>query len=152
MRKFLAGLLAAVFCCSLLSGCGPSDFQLAMYDAEDKVLIAADSYYYKKHIKNVTGTRYEASFTEFTGADTVWDSNNDPADGAFTIEGSVSVTEGGFRLVLVSSTDAEVFFDSADGKEDFSITKDLSSGRWRVKMLAKEASGSIDILLPGTPS
>ncbi|MBQ4051797.1 MAG: hypothetical protein IJD13_09205 [Oscillospiraceae bacterium] len=152
MKKFLAGLLTAVFCCGLLSGCGPSDFQLAMYDAEDKVLMAADSYFYKKHIKHVTDTRYEADFTDFTGADTIWDSNNDPADGEFTIEGSVQVTEGGFRLVLVSSSGAEVFFDAADGKEDFSITKDLSSGRWRVKMLAKEASGSIDILLPGTPS
>ena len=77
---------------------------------------------------------------------------NDPADGEFTVEGTASVTEGGFRLVLVSSTSAEVFFDSADGKEDFSLTKDLSAGRWRIKMLAKEASGSIDILLPGTPS
>ena len=152
MKKFFAVMLTAVFCCSLLSGCGPSDFQLAMYDAEDKVLIAADSYYYKKHVKDVTDNRYTASFTGFTGADTVWDSMNDPADGEFTVEGTASVTEGGFRLVLVSSTSAEVFFDSADGKEDFSLTKDLSAGRWRIKMLAKEASGSIDILLPGTPS
>ena len=152
MKKFLAAFLTAIFCCGLLSGCGPSDFQLAMYDAENKVLMAADSYYYGKNKKNVTGDRYEASFTEFTGADTLWDSLNDPAEGEFTIEGTASVTEGGFRLILVSSSGVEVFFDAADGGESFSITKDLSAGRWRVKMLAKESSGSIDITLPGTPS
>ena len=152
MRKYIALMLAAIFCCGILSGCGPSDFQLSMFDSEDKVLMAADSYYYGKHKKTVTDTRYEAAFTEFTGADTIWDSMNDPADGKFTIEGTAKIEEGGFKLILVSSSGAEVFFDAEDGEESFSITKDLSAGRWRVKMLAKEASGSIDIILPGTPS
>ena len=152
MRKLFALMLMVIFTCGILSGCGPSDFQLSMYDAEDKVLMAADSYFYGKNKKTVTDDRYEASFTEFTGADTLWDSLNDPADGEFTISGTVSVTEGGFRLILVSEGGVEIFFDAADGSDSFSITRDLSAGRWRIKMLAKEASGSIDITLPGTPS
>lgn len=158
MKKIFAVMLAAVISCSILSGCGPSDFQLSMYDSEDKVLMAADSYFYGKNKKTVTdgqpgnAFRYEAEFTEFTGADTVWDSLNDPAEGEFTVEGSVQITGGDFKLILVSSAGVEVFFDAAAGEENFSVTKDLSTGRWRVKMLAKEASGSIGIALPGEPS
>ena len=152
MRKLLALMLMVIFTCSVLSGCGPSDFQLSMYDAEDKVLMAADSYFYSKSVKKVDGDRYQADFTAFTGTDTLWDSLNDPAEGEVTIEGTASIDEGGFRLILVSDSGVEVFFDAEDGTEEFSLTKDLSAGRWRIKMLAKEASGNIDIILPGTPS
>lgn len=152
MKKFFALMLSVLLCCGILSGCGPSDFQLSMYDGEDKVLMAADSYFYSKSIKKTDGDRYQADFTAFTGADTIWDSLSSPAEGECTISGTAKITEGGFRLILVSDSGVEFFFDAEEGGEEFSLTKDLSAGRWRVKMLAKEASGSIDILLPGEPS
>lgn len=148
-QKLAAGLLVLGL---ILSGCSPSKFQLAMYDAEDKVLMAADSFLYKKGSKTVLGNHYTASFDSFTGADTLWDSLDEAAAGQVTIQGSADITDGAFKLVLISESGVTVFYEASEGETDFSYTADLSVGRWRVKMVGREAAGSFEIQLPGKPS
>lgn len=148
-KKLAAGLAALTL---LLTGCSPSEFQLSMYDAEDKVLMAADSYLYKKSSKTVSGNHYAASFGSFTGADTLWDSLDEAAPGEVTLLGSADITAGAFKLVLVSESGVTVFYDASEGETEFSHTADLSAGRWRVKMVGREAAGSFEIQLPGKPS
>ena len=153
-RKYLKALLftAAFALCAVLAGCGPSEFQLSMFDAEPQVLMAADSYWYGDNNKTITDDRYTAGFGKFTGADTLWDSLDEPADGTVTLSGCADIRSGEFKLVLISESDVTVFYDASAGETAFSWTGDLSNGRWRVKMVGREAEGTLDIQLPGQPS
>lgn len=133
----------------LLGGCGRAkEMQLAMYDGGDEVLMAADSFSYKNHLVTRTvgsdDAVYSGSFDLFTGAETLWDSLKIPFSGELTLSGSAEIKSGRFKLVLVSEDDAETFYDAEDGGE-FSLTADLSSGRWRIKAVGREAEGSFTI-------
>ena len=153
-RKYLRALLftAAIALCAALAGCGPSEFQRSMFDAEAPVLMAADSYWYRDNSKTILDNRYSAAFREFTGADTLWGSLDEPAVGNVTLSGSADIDSGDFKLVLISESDVTVFYDASAGESDFSWTGDLSKGRWRVKMVGRGAEGTLDIQLPGQPS
>ncbi len=133
----------------LLSSCGRHrELQLAMFDGEDKVLMAADSFSYKNHKvateSDSDSAVYNGSFGLFTGAETLWDSLKIPVPGEVTLSGSAKIESGAFKLILVSENGVETFYNADDG-EDFSLTANLSIGRWRIKAVGREAEGSFTI-------
>lgn len=144
--------ITALFFVSLLvlalafSGCSGADLdKQAIYGDDVKIAAEGDSYTFTNRVGSADDdAKLDLAYDGFSGSNSIW--TVDFAEfGTLTVEYESNVTRGDFKVVLVGpETQVITLFE---GTELSGTTADLTAGKYTIKLVGREASGTVKMTL-----
>lgn len=140
-------LLISFLCILALAGCsGISSKQKNIYANNKQIAEETDTYTYltrvasEDSIENINQINLE--FSKFYGTDTLWSIES---SGKHKLELSYNseISKGKFKAVLVTAK--EEVLNLFEGTDEGIIVLDLDEGKYRLKIVGKDAKGNIQI-------
>lgn len=141
----LATALLALLTVSL-SGCsGAGQDKLAIYDDDAKIAAEGDSYTFKNRVGSADEeTKIDLAYDGFSGSNSIW-TVEFAEFGTLTLEYESIVSAGDFKVVLVGPKEqVNTLFE---GTQLSAKTADLEAGKYTVKLVGREANGTIKLSL-----
>lgn len=142
----------ALFCACLLvliivlSGCsGAGQDKQAIYENDAKIAAEGDSYTFTNRVGNSDEESIlDLTYDGFTGSNSVW-TVEFAEFGTLTLQYQSTVKAGDFKVVLVGpETQVLTLFEGTQWSEK---TADLTAGKYTLKLVGREASGSVNLVL-----
>lgn len=142
--KLFITIIITLLISSTFAGCGNEVIHGSIYDSNRKIAKESDSYSYFKSNGLTKKEESSQEFVSFYGCETLWilDAKEDTA---VNLKFKASIKNGKFKTVLITSDDkvTTIFEQDKDSNSDLKLKK----GKNRIKIVGKDAKGSIELKL-----
>ncbi|MCW3490646.1 hypothetical protein [Dethiobacter alkaliphilus] len=150
MRKQKAVLILLLVGMVLITGCAGDILntvtaeQQKIFDNPSRIAERTDSYTYFVRSGSVRGDTADIAFETFYGMETWWILNSN-GDQTVTVDAVLDISDGRFKLVLITEDNKVEEIIGQSQKDSAAIT--VPNGRNRIKAVGDNATGSINIKL-----
>lgn len=123
-----------------------SSYQREIFDDNNKIISQSDSYSFRNRVGRTLGNESNIEFSFFTGMETIWKINASEKED-IRIEYNSSISEGDFKIVLITPENEVINIISQSGEGNKIIQ--LNKGSSRFKIIGRDAKGEIEIKIEG---
>ncbi|WP_062197064.1 hypothetical protein [Massilibacterium senegalense] len=138
-RKLFIFLLIMAMMMGVIGCSDITEKQKSIYNNDEKIIQQADSYTYTKRISTTRNNETKMRFQSFAGMETIYREKDAKS---VIFEYDVTIQKGDFKIVLVTPEKKVVTL--VEGSEKGSETIKLKNGENKIKIVGKDAKGTIN--------
>ena len=145
-QKIFIATLLLILLAAALGGCSAAgQDKLNIYADDAKIAAEGDSYTFTNRVGGADeDDTLDLTYSGFTGSNSVW-TVEFAESGTLTLQYQSTVKAGDFKVVLVGP-EAQVL-TLFEGTQAGEKTADLTAGKYTLKLVGREASGSVNLVL-----
>lgn len=141
LKSFILIFISIIITSSLI-GCSADNEKNDIYDDNERIAQAGDSFSFYKRIGETSDKKADLKYSRFSGVQTIWaietDGNSD-----INITYDSLVSSGKFKVVLVTPDKEVINIVEQSGKDTHNYV--TIKGRYSIKFVGLNANGNIQI-------
>lgn len=130
-----------------VTGCGINEKNQKAYDNVEQIAKQGDNHNYTGRSSKRVNDNLELNYKVFSGTDTIWILKS-KENGEITVNYDSTVNSGDFKVVLAYPDTKEVE-NILEGTKQGNQTIQLKKGECRLKLVGRNAEGSLKISITG---